>query len=265
MAQPQRAGAMVAAVPRALQALAALSPGTPVRQLARPAQAAPAPVQAFPGPDRGAAQAPGPAAQEAGGAAQESCGPAARHEGTDHGRGGAGAGPAAPTAAAHGAAGSGAGANAVEGAPCGWQGDVPLAAEWPCGAPEGGGAEACGLPGAPALGAFLAPGGGRLYLAARRAPYTLGALLRFSPAALGGDDARRLLLWQVRRPQGPPRAAGALPRRARKAALHGTRPRCVLACSGARYLWRARRCAASASWAASCGQSCYARRTPHCP
>ena len=52
-------------------------------------------------------------------------------------------------------------------------------------------------PGAPVLAAFLAPGGARLWLVARRAPYTLGALLRFSPAALGGDGARRLLLWQA--------------------------------------------------------------------
>ncbi|KAK9831842.1 hypothetical protein WJX81_000569 [Elliptochloris bilobata] len=48
----------------------------------------------------------------------------------------------------------------------------------------------------------------RLWIVARRAPYTLGALLRFSPGALGGDGARRLLLWQALRALAAAHAAG---------------------------------------------------------
>ena len=170
------------AVARALRALAALSPDTPVRQLAaahpgslQEASAAPQQQLSFKPTDHAAQTGP-------------SCGAPLQPDAGESGHGMGGA----PGGADPGADSS------------------PLLAPPPAQAPEGERpAQAAGVPAlpvAPVLAAFLAPGGARLWLVARRAPYTLGALLRFSPAALGGDGARRLLLWQVPCPG----AAGAL-------------------------------------------------------
>lgn len=150
-------------VARALQALAALSPGTPVRQLAEPELV---PQQAGQAP-----QEPDCASQGALAACAAASGSQARTAEVSD------SGVPAPVSLDH-------------------PSPVLLAAD-PDPLPGACRASAR-LPVAPVLAAYLAPGGRRLYLVARRAPYTLGSLLRFSPAALGGDGARRLLLWQVR-------------------------------------------------------------------
>ena len=158
------------AVARALRALAALSPATPVRQLAAPHPGSLGEVSAAP------QQQPSP----------ESSDEAAQ---------------AAPSAGSSLGAGAGASGHGGGGAPgsAGPEADPsPLLAAHPAQTLEGERPAPC-LPAAPVLAAFLAPGGARLWLVARRAPYTLGALLRFSPGALGSDGARRLLLWQVPR------------------------------------------------------------------